>query len=54
MIESGYALHPVRAPRGLARGELVYRLTWSKTEENATLTVRATVRLRQTTAKAAA
>jgi len=45
LTEDGFALAPVRAPHGLTNGELIYRLTWRKREENATITVRTTVRL---------
>lgn len=45
MMAQGFVLKPVRAPRDLTNGDLVLRLTWSKTEANATITVRSTVRL---------
>lgn len=45
MRSLGYTLQPLRAPRGLTNGQVIIRLTWSKREANAVMTVRTTIRL---------
>lgn len=43
----GYALQPVRAPKGLSRGRLRVRLSWTKTDGDISFTVRHTIALHQ-------